>query len=431
LVGGRPGPRLVLGLILGALTVAALHLSLAVSGAIEASPSALRSRQGSQEQKNEPAKPATPQDTAQKQPALSSGSVRITADGTQAFKDSNADPSRICRLPQPSPEGSAPAWEPWAALRGPRIEVVSSEEDVPAYGATVPHGVAILLVNHREAKVVAKAGVRLTRGVYSVERLTYDLENPETSRRLERLESVVLGGTGVASKPAWLGPKSVSVYRFTNRSAQAASAFGNVKSRVRAIMDDHGTAARSMMVPLRECESNVGALSKGIQPQDRYARLKYIHRAILTASHAQALCQNQCKQGRLTGEEADLLQTAFDRLLEALTELSAGCLNLVPSMEVKRAQAENGQLWEVTVSMANAGKQPVTNVKIGTAAAQGATVRPAERAFFASVQPGETARASFTIRMPADTDDRLISADIAYFAARAPARLRITSIPPI
>jgi hypothetical protein len=428
LVGLRPGPRLVLGLILGMLAVSAAYVALLMGGVVEASPKAARAPQPPQAQEGADSKTKAPQPDAPKKPPINAGFIRITADATKAFKDSDADPARICGLTDATSEKSAVAWEPWVTFEGPRLTVESSEADLPAYGAQVPHGAALLLVNHREAKAVAKIGLKLTRGVYSIERLTYDLENPETSRRVERLESVVLGGTEVASKPAWLGPKSVAIYRFTNRCAQTASAFGNVKNRIRALMDDNRSAARLMMVPLRECESNVGALSKGIQPDKRYDCLRYIHRALLTASHAQALCQNQRKQGRLAGEEGEALESALDRLEEVLTELSAGCLNLVPSVVVKRSQAEAGDLCEVTVSLTNAGKQPVTNVKIGAEAPEGATVKPAERAFFGTVQPGETARASFTVRLSSEAPVPEISADIAYFAARAPAHLRMKSL---
>ena len=47
---------------------------------------------------------------------------------------------------------------------------------------------------------------------------------------------------------------------------------------------------------------------------------------------------------------------------------------------------------------------------------------------FQTLGPGETVHARFTLRFGAAADTRDVTAEIAYFAARAPARVRIRAI---
>jgi hypothetical protein len=183
------------------------------------------------------------------------------------------------------------------------------------------------------------------------------------------------------------------------------------------------------MVPLKECEAHLGSLAKGIRPQKRYDSLRYIHRALMTANHAQALCQNYMGQGRLPKEGGARLDGALDRLQNALTDLSAGCLNLVPSVTVSPPGDGKPDVREVKVQLANGGQQSVSLVRLGAEAPRGATVTPADRAMFDVLKPGETARATFTVRLPDDSSTSELSAEYAWFAARSPAHLRLKGVP--
>ena len=110
---------------------------------------------------------------------------------------------------------------------------------------------------------------------------------------------------------------------------------------------------------------------------------------------------------------------------EALTELSAACLNLVPDVEISAPEPSRPNIRRVTISVMNAGEEALTSVKIGASAPEGATVQPAEQAMFRSVRPGETIHATFTVRLTDDTDPGDITADVSYFAAKVPAHLRL------
>jgi len=348
--------------------------------------------------------------------------AHVVADGTSVDSDGQAEPCVVCQMP-PTVQPDAPPWRSWASLTGRRLVASSDAATMPVFAARVPDGVAILVANHDSRKVAFRLAVRLARGVYTVERFGFDPKTPETLPHVERLESVVRGSTGTVAKPAWLLPEMAAIYRFTDRSAQTQNAFRSVKSCVRSFMTSRPSAFRRVMAPLRECESNIGALSAGIQPDQRYDCLRYVHRALLTVAHAQALSRNARGEGLLTGRQAGTLASALDHLEEILTELSAACLDLVPGVSVETPDPEHLENRVVTIVLTNAGRQTVSFVKIGASVPAGCSVRPAEEAFFADLKPGETARATFTIRC-GDGDDS-VGADIAWFAASVPAHLRL------
>ncbi len=365
-----------------------------------------------------------------------------------------------CRLPS-SINPESPPWQSWVSLKGARLSALTSftasapvisaasrtsaasltsltspsspivaapNAPLSVYAARIPDGAAILVANNGnngDEKAPFDLSVKLNRGVYSVDRLVLDMKMPETSARVERLESVVLGGTGKVSKPGSLAAGSLAVYRFTNRCAEVQGRYDSVKSGVRAMRSARPSECRILMIPLNECEGHLGALAKGIQPKKRYDSLRYIHRALLTVAHAQALCQNYRGQGRLPRTGADQLDGALDRLQSALTELSAGCLNLLPSLAVTAPDTMTPNKYAVTVQLTNAGQQSVSMVRLGADGPAGATVSPSDRAMFNILKPGETARATFTIRSQADTPPLEIAADIAWLAARTPAHLHL------
>jgi hypothetical protein len=357
----------------------------------------------------------------------SPGTVRIEIDSFKPFDGASADPVSLCGLTPASGTGSTP-WGRWVSLDGTRLSGSSSSEKLPVYAVRVPYGSAFLLMNNDTAKASFKVGVRLSRGVYTIERLTFDPKSPETLLHAERLESVVQGGTGTVSKPGWLPAGTAAIYRFTNRSAQTAAAFDGVMNAVRAFMGSHPSEFRTVIAPLRECEGNVGALSRGIPSGKRDESLRHIHRALLTLAQAQSISQNLRGQGRLNAEDAEALANALNHLESVLTELSAGCLNLVPAVDVTSPDPSKPQLHDVTISLLNAGSQPVSMVKLGATAPSGCAVEPQEQALFSSLAPGETAHATFHVRLEGEAAANSIVGDVAYIAARVPAHLRIKAL---
>lgn len=354
-------------------------------------------------------------------------SVQVRTEWSHNFDGPSEDPCAACRLALPASSVSPP-WSAWVSLAGTRLAASSSSETVNTYAARVPNGTALLMANHGEQKAAINVSVRLPRGVYSVEQLTFDPKMPETTPRVERLESVVMGTAGTTTKPVWLLPEKAAILRLINRSAETQSVFDEVMDGVRPFAATDPTEFRRLMVPLRECESNVGALSKGIQPGKRYDVLKYIHRALLTLGHAKSLCQNFRGQGRIKGDGAERLTDTLDKLDATLTEMSAGCLNLVPSLMVTIPDAEQSNLYEVTVSLRNAGGQSVSFVRLGASLPSGGNVHPSDPAFFEKLKPGETVRAVYKVRLK-DSPKPTIVAEIGWFTAKAPAQLRMRTLP--
>src|SRR5439155_5489801 len=129
-------------------------------------------------------------------------------------------------------------------------------------------------------------------------------------------------------------------------------------------------------------------ISGGIDERNRYHVLKYVHRAILTASHAEALCRNFTDEGRIEKESGEALGAKLDLLGEALSELSVACLGLAPETVIQ-PQKDSGAC-KITVSVTNHGSQTINFVKIGAVGGGHVKVTPDELATFGEVRPGET-----------------------------------------
>jgi hypothetical protein len=394
--------------------VAPVDTVVAASARHGTEPTAVRSLQA----------PGVPVHSAQVKPAAQS--VQVRYDWSRIYEGAPEDPCAACKISQSAPMMSPP-WNTWVSLAGTRLAASSSSETVNSFAARIPHGTALLIANHGTEKATIDVSVRLPRGVYTIEQLNFDAKMPETTPRLERLESVVMGGAGSTTKPVWLLPEKATVLRFINRSAQTQSDFDEVMDAVRSFSSTRASEFRLLMVPLRECESNVGALSRGIQPGKRYDALRYIHRALLTLGHAQSLCRNFRGQGRIKGEASIALADALTRLDSTLTEMSAGCLNLVPAFVVTAPDAAHPALSEVVVSLRNAGGQSVTFVRLGASLPAGGVVQPSDPAFFEVLKPGETVRAVYKVRSK-DAPQPAIVAEIGWFAAKAPAQMHLRTL---
>lgn len=376
----------------------------------------------------------------------------ITVDSTSAWQGPAGDARAVCGLSAAAPAASQGAgaepvgWEQWCALTGTRLSAKSSADSLPVYAARIPSGTAILIANHSEGPAEFQLALRATRGVYTVERYCVDFPpdpasasaagpaqdpaaaNTADAAHVERLESVILGGKGTLRKPGRLPAGSLAVYRITNRSAQVQSAFDAAMQAMRALRAGHSGVYGRLMTPLSECADNVARLSDGIQPDERYGVLRYIHRALLTLAQAQALCRNFQSEGRLPEQRAAALGTALDGLEESLSELSGGCLGIVPGIVVGPPSADHPNTREVEVTVANTGSQSIAVVKIGAAAGKGCSVQPADLALFRELKPGEVAKARFTVTLPDDAAAHSVAADIAWLAAKVPARLKLRNL---
>ena len=129
---------------------------------------------------------------------------------------------------------------------------------------------------------------------------------------------------------------------------------------------------------------------------------------------------------------------ALERLTDGLAETSAAILGLVPRINVEPEAApvpavqQDGKATTamlVTVAIANAGPHSVEMVKIGLdtgALPLGTHCDPEDPAFFGTLHPGQTVRATFHLRYSASMPvpaNRCVG-DVSYFVAGAPAHLR-------
>ncbi len=332
-----------------------------------------------------------------------------------------------CGLKPPAGSDKS-VWESWCSLSGPRLSASSSVERLPVFAARIPEGVAALVVNHSAATATFHLAVRLGRGVYTVERLVFQPDGSGVRPEVERLSSIVMGGTGTPARPGALAAGWAAIYRLTNRSAETSQAFRALEARLRQVRRLYPAEWRRLQAPLRECADNVGALSDGILPGRRYDKLKHIHRALLTLAHAESLCANFHSQGGMAPETQEALADDLAHVEEALTELSVGCLNLAPRMTVEAPDPSQPGLRKLTVSVTNLGAKAVSLVRLGAEAPRGAVVSPDDQAMFESLEPGQTVHATFYVRFPEETEPHGVAAEISYFTDRAPAHLRLRDI---
>ncbi len=370
--------------------------------------------------------PLTKQDRQEETaPATPNSPVRIEIDGTEAQSEEGANLYTVCRLTPPA-SGSEPVWANWITLAGARLNALTGDEaTVPAYAQRQPDGFAVVIVNHSRAKVQIRLDTRLSSGVWNIERFTFSPTESETLPRLERLQSVVRDAAGSEIKPGSLSPGQAAIYRYTHRSAQVASAYRAVKSRAERVRRGHPAVYRRLRPPLEECSAHVERILNGSAAKQRYANIRSIHRALLTVAHLLTLAKN-ARQEDLPVPEADALLETLYRLEEMLAELSANSLDLVPAMAISASDPNQPQARQITVSLRNAGQRSVSYVRIQVTATDNAAIRPDEPAMFQTLRPGQSVRATFTLKL--SDYGRGIVARIGYYTERAPAILRLKAI---
>jgi hypothetical protein len=350
------------------------------------------------------------------------GLIQITADATATSEPE--DIFSVCKLTS-FPRETFPSWFTWLFGGRVRMAASSNAESLPVYGVILPDGAALCVVNHADIDAAYKVSIRLTRGLYSVEQIVFEKSSQETSPPGKRLQSVIMDATGVLRKPGQLRPGMVAIYRFINRSRQTSNLFRVARDQMESLRPLRPVEFRRLMVPLQECGAHIGALSGGIRTSERSRCLKHIHRALLTLSHAQALCRNYRIARRIPSEYADDIQKALDNLEQTLTELSIGCLDLVPHVEIPVSGSGVLNARQLTVSLTNAGPFTISFIRMGIEAPDEITIRPQEPAFFRQLGPGQSAQASFTMMSNTANNLQSMFAYITYVIAGVPARVRL------
>lgn len=417
-------------------------------------------------------------------PSVEAPPITIGVDGTQRGMD---DPSALQslqeailhldpRMPATSPAQTEaalpePAWMRWARLRTTPTPVsVPPDASVSAYAVHSAQGMTLCLVNRSTEKKEIHLQIRLPRGVYKGERLTFSPSSlvvqapsglgaaPTGSRvravadegqaadavptapvtQLERMQGRILNTTTVVRKPCLLLPGQISFYRYTDVAQAARAAINETYDTLHGMALRSPGPARRLRHILEEGNGERGSLSNG-NGKSSSARLSGIHRLLLLTAQVQSMQRNYQQRHVVDAEQGGAVMGALERLTDALAETSAALLELVPQITVAEESAPASaaadapptvQRLTVTVSLANLGRQSPGMVKLGLNTAdlpRGVACEPDDPAYFGSVHPGQSVRATFHLRCPVGTSlptDRC-GGDVSYFVSGTPAHLRI------
>ena len=366
-------------------------------------------------------------------------------------------------------------WMLWGRLRTTPTPVsVPLEAGVSAYAVHSAQGMTLYLVNRSTEKKRLLLQIRLPRGVYKGERLTFSPPNPMVqanpalrsgptesrlrpvsddgqttdspqivqTTQLERLQGRALNAAGLIRKPCLLLPGQVSLYRYTDEAQAARAALNETYDSLHAMALRSPNPAHRLRHILEEGDGARGSLSAG-NGKSSSARLSGIHRLLLLTAQVQSMQRNYQQRHVVDADEGAAVMGALERLTDALAETSATLLELVPQIVVREeSEPRTAPLPDtvdtplpprrliVTVSLANLGRQSPGMVKLGldtAALPHGVACTPDDPAYFGSVHPGQSVRATFQLRCPAGT---LLSADrcggdVSYFVSGTPAHLRI------
>jgi hypothetical protein len=360
----------------------------------------------------------------------------------------------------PTPNAPESDWFAWGRLNAPHAAiVVLSPMTLPAdglraYGAHSEEGATLCIANHSELKVQVDARIRLPRGVYSIERLTLappiavareDTEirttrmpsspPPVVENRLEWLEGRDLAAEATVEKSCLLEPGQVCLLRYTEEATAVHLALAEVSRQLHTLAARAPSTTQRLRRLLQQGDFTASALRAG-GGRTRHAdpRLARIHRMLLIAAQVLSVQRNNLDRNTIPAEAGTGVRAALESLTDALGQTSATLLGLVPRIVVEPSasgtQDAGAAGQRVTIALTNTGSRSVAMVKIGldnAALLPGIVCRPADPAFFGTLRPGQTVRATFELQGPAATavpNNRCVG-DISYFAASAPAHLHL------
>lgn len=311
--------------------------------------------------------------------------------------------------------GEAP-WHGWVWLDGPRLEVETEGNAVRTVAARIPYGVAIAVYNPTESPLPLRLSVTLPGGRYVAERLVFS----DGGRRLERLQCA----RGHSEKPGMLPPASGAVYRFTNPMARASAAYKRCMQRIFELRSARADQARKLAASLRECPWNLTRGSAALARSDPREALSYIHRALLTVRHAQALCSNGVGLRRIPRRSGEQIAAELDELEAALGEASVTALDLVPSATRQHSPEDAPNVWRVCVTVRNAGTESIAAIRLWATGSSDCKIEPVDAAVFDVLRPGQAASATFKATVEADGPCDL-AGHLAYVRKNAPAHVRL------
>lgn len=409
--------------------------------------------------------------------------IVVEADATQHIPDDpnalhtvqeallHLDPKSPQAMPANAEAAADPTWILWGRLRTASTPVsLPPDSGVTAIAVHSGQGMTLCLINRTPEKKSLQLQIRLPRGVYKGERLTFSPPNlvaranpaaprggqlrtaadegqmpdapPVPTTQLERMQGRTLNATTVVRKPCLLLPGQVSFYRYTDVAQGARAALNETYDALHAMALKTPGPARRLRHILEEGNSSRGSLTPG-NGKSNSARLSGIHRLLLLTAQVQSMQRNNQERHAVNAEEGAAVMGALERLTDSLAETSAALLELVPQITVQEEAAPAAgpvptatdapppaRQLTVTVSLSNLGRQSPGMVKLGLDSAalpRGIVCEPDDPAYFGALHPGQSVRAVFHVRCPASlslpTDQ--CGGDVSYFVSGTPAHLRI------
>ena len=352
--------------------------------------------------------------------------ITLTVD---ARKTSLSDPDLLkkCtgeRLSSVTPDAGteSPDWMRWGRFAGNQALVTSSSESKgeQVYATSSPEGTTLLLNNSTDAPLNTKVKIRLSAGVYKIERLL--ISEPGKFRNFTGAN---LASAGVITKPLDLMAGEVVLLRCTDVSRAARSAFGNAMRHLKTLAASHPDKANRLRRMMKEGEPYLGSLSPSKAARER--RTAGINRLALYISQTHALCRNYQARNTVKEEAGANLMASLEQCADALSETSAALLEMTPQIALTQ-EKETGKA-NVEISLCNSGGYTARTVKLALdteSLPRGIGVQPGDPVLFNEVKTGQTVRATFALKLrggEALSPSRCV-ADITYFVGKSPAHLR-------
>jgi hypothetical protein len=394
--------------------------------------------------------------------------LRSTLDAISAAAGAITGAAGAAQTAETTPVEANRDWYVWGRLASPRAAATSVSDGIGPYAVHSPEGATVCLINRSGQKTATRLTLRLPRGVYKIERLIFtssagptgadpsgrvtpagapsDFQPLLPSAQWKLLEGSDLSETGSVSKLYTLEAGQVCLYRYTDTARAARVAYREVQDRLHEMAASTPGPARRLRHLLEEGEPYLGGLSAGDRRQNGLQkRLGCIHRLLLVTAQVHSLHHNYQERKTVNAAPGKAVMAALDHLTEALGETSATLLGLVPEVTVTASggsgpvsggpaaglqNADNQARRTVTIALSNTGSRSVAMVKIGldvSALPVGILSEPEDPAFFGTLSPGQTVRATFRLRGPAaeEVPNSRCVGEVSYFAATAPAHLRL------
>ena len=377
--------------------------------------------------------------------------------------DSPPSPGQSAALTSPPESNEATKWARLAAAPAIVSRPAGPADALGIYAVHSSDGATVCIANRAASDAEVRVNARLAKAPYVVECLEYlgprsaeragvSNENGTASNadssggwRLTRLKGRDLSAAGVVSAPVRVRPGGVSFLRFTDTAYASRCALDEVRSLLKRLPRASSDLSQRLHVILDgsgSCEKAISATSA----LSADARRSSIHRYLLVLGQVYALHRNFQINNQIAAGPGVEFRASLDRLNDALAETSATLIGLVPGItiaaepptEIRTAavnQADGAARQDVahsafvTVTLSNQGSVSADYVKVGidlSSLPEGAQCEPAEPAFFGSLSPNQTVRATYLLRWygsPAKSRG-LCTGDVSYFTAGAPAHLR-------